>query len=161
MTVVAELGKDAILDAIKHATDGIFSLMLSMEVSPEEPSEHSDPAPIDGVVALLSFTGDWIGTGMLYCDERLACKIGSAMMMTEVKEVTSDVLDGIGEMANMILGSFKEALEGQTGPLQLSVPMVVWGKNFQTRSGIRAFWTVVPFRVAGGIFEVRVCMKPK
>ena len=40
-----------------------------------------------------------------------------------------EVLDGIGELANMILGNFKESIETQTGPLALTVPTVVYGKK--------------------------------
>ena len=67
--------------------------------------------------------------------------------MTEVAEVDGEVLDGIGELANMILGNFKESIETQTGPLALTVPTVVYGKNFQTRTPVLASWTIVPFKV--------------
>jgi CheY-specific phosphatase CheX len=83
------------------------------------------------------------------------------MLMTEVNEVNADVLDGIGEMANMVLGNFKENMFRHTGALSLSIPTVVWGKNFSTRTSLRASWVIVPFTTGDDLFEVRVCMKNK
>jgi chemotaxis protein CheX len=153
--------RNAIVAAVEEATRNVFSMMVNLEVAPQEPIDHPDPEPVDGVVALLGFTGGWIGTGMLFCSDRLACRIGSAMMMAEVHDINGDVLDGIGEMANMVLGNFKEAMEAHLGALTLSVPTVVYGKNFSTRTPVQASWTIVPFLVAQERFEVRVCLKQK
>jgi CheY-specific phosphatase CheX len=157
----SEQERDDIISAVNQATETVFSTMLAMTVQPQPALDRPDPELLDGVVGLLGFTGGWAGTGMLFCEDHFACRIGSAMLMHECKEVNSDVLDGIGEMANMILGNFKEAMEGRTGPLSLSVPMVVYGKNFSTRTPLQMPWIVVPFRIGEDVFQVRVCMKPK
>ena len=149
-----------IVGAIQQATESVFSMMLSLPVEIQPHETVPQPGPVDGVVALLGFTGPWAGTGVLFCDEVFACKIGSAMLMMEVTEINGDVLDGLGEVANMVLGNFKESLESHTGPLGLSVPTVVYGKNFSTRTGIKADWTIVPFRSGDeGRFEVRICIQ--
>jgi chemotaxis protein CheX len=150
-----------IVHALHDATKGVFSTMLGMEVTPGEAIDHEDPEPVNGVIALLGFTGPWVGTGMLYCSEQFARHIGSKMLMAEVHEVNADVLDGIGEMANMVLGNFKENMFQHTGALSLSIPTVVWGKNFSTRTSLRASWVIVPFTTGDDLFEVRVCMKNK
>ncbi len=155
------MDRRTIINAVTTATTSVYSMMANLEVEPQEPEDHADPEPVNGVVAVLGFTGDWLGTGMLYCSERFACRVGSAMIMTEVSEVNGDVLDGIGEMANMILGNFKEAMETHVGPLQLSVPTVVYGKNFSTRTPLKAIWTIIPFKSGDETFEVRVCIKKK
>lgn len=157
----ADTMRGAIIDAINTSTTSVFSVMANLEVVPGTPQDHPDPEPIDGVVALLGFTGGWVGTGMFYCKEKFACRLGAAMLMTEVEDVNSDVLDGVGEMANMVLGNFKEAMESHLGPLSLSLPTVVYGRNFSTRTAVRTKWTIVPFRAGDDAFEVRVCIKPK
>jgi len=159
--IQSETERDAIIGAVNQATETVFSTMLAMAVQAQPALERPDPELLDGVVGLLGFTGGWVGTGMLFCQDHFACRVGSAMLMHECKEVNADVLDGIGEMANMILGNFKEAMEGRTGPLGLSVPTVVFGKNFSTRTPIQVPWIVVPFRFDQDVFQVRVCMKPK
>ncbi len=159
MLAETAINQRAIVDAIRGATENVFSTMMDLAVETLEPTDHEEPGAIDGVVSLLGFTGPWTGTGMFYCSEDFACTLGSALLMTEVEEVNSEVLDGIGELANMILGNFKESIETQTGPLALTVPTVVYGKNFQTRTPVLASWTIVPFKVEDATFEVRVCIK--
>ena len=151
-----------IVGAVQRATESVFSMMLNLPAEVQPPQIVPQPDPVDGVVALVGFAGPWAGTGVLFCDEDFACKMGSAMLMTEVAKINGDLLDGLSEVANMVLGNFKEGLESLTGPLQLSVPTVVYGKNFSTRSGIKAAWTLVPFKSADdGVFEVRVCMRQR
>ena len=159
MLAETAIDQQVIVDAVRGATENVFSTMMELKVEALEPSDHKEPDAVDGVVSLLGFTGPWTGTGMFYCSNDLACRLGSALLMTEVEEVNGEVLDGIGELANMILGNFKETIEPQTGPLALTVPTVVYGKNFQTRSPVLASWTIVPFKVEDTTFEVRVCMK--
>jgi chemotaxis protein CheX len=160
-TAESELEREAIIGAVNHATEAVFSTMLAMAVQVLPALDRPDPELLDGVVGLLGFTGGWVGTGMLFCEDHFACRVGSAMLMHECKEINADVLDGIGEMANMILGNFKEAIEDRTGPLSLSVPTVVYGKNFSTRTPIQVPWIVVPFQLDQDVFQVRVCIKPR
>lgn len=162
MPVETAIDTSVIVGAVQQATESVFSMMLDLPVKVQPHQTVLQPDPVDGVVALLGFTGPWAGTGVLFCDERFARKIGSAMLMTEVNEINGDVLDGLGEVANMVLGNLKESLEPHTGPLGLTIPTVVYGKNFSTRSAIKSAWTVVPFKSGDDErFEVRVCMQQR
>ena len=151
MPAETTMDQQVIVDAVRGATENVFSTMMDLGIEALEPTDHKEPDAINGVVALLGFTGPWTGTGMFYCSDHFACRVGSALLMTEVAEVDGEVLDGIGELANMILGNFKESIETQTGPLALTVPTVVYGKNFQTRTPVLASWTIVPFKPAFSI----------
>ena len=159
MFAESQLGVDTLAAAARSSAENVFSLMLGMEIEALDPFELEDPKPYDGVVSLVTFSGDWIGAGMFCCHEQLACQIGSAMLGRPVENIDSDVLDGIGEMANMIIGNLKEQLEARTGPLALSIPTVVYGKNFSTRTGVRAPWAIQPFRVGEHVLEVRSCAR--
>ena len=161
MPVAAALETDVIVDAVRQATESVFLTMLALEVHVQPHQAIAQPEPLNGVVALVGFTGPWSGTGTLYCQEGFACKIGSAMLLTEIAEVNGDVLDGVGEVANMVMGNFKQSIESHTGPLGLSVPTIVYGKNFSTRSATKSDWLVVPFKAGDDVFEIRVWIKPK
>ena len=154
------LDTGTIADAVREATQAVFSMMLSLEAEVQPHRTVAQPDPVDGVVALIGFTGPWGGTGALYCEEELACKMSSSMLMAEINEINGEVLDGVGEVANMVLGNFKESIETHTGALGLSIPTVVYGKNFSTRSAIKSDWTLVPFQCGSDTFEVRICMQP-
>jgi len=60
----------------------------------------------------------------------------------------------------MIIGSVKNDLERELGPLGLSIPTVVFGKNFRTKSAGHADWIVHRFQWDSDSFEVRICLAP-
>lgn len=155
-----EISNETLFETATLATEQVFSVVLGLQAEASGWREEEDMAPHDGVVSMVTFSGAWIGVGMLCCSKEFACKIGSTMLMQEFDQVDSVVLDGIGEMANMVVGNIKEALEPITGALALSLPTVVFGKNFSTRNAVKSPWVVVSFHCAEGDFSVRICMRP-
>jgi chemotaxis protein CheX len=73
--------------------------------------------------------------------------------------VSEDVLDAVAELANMIIGNVKNALEEQLGPMGMSIPTVVFGHNFTTRGGGAESWTVVPFACERSQLTVKMCLR--
>jgi chemotaxis protein CheX len=110
------------------------------------------------VVALVGFGGDYVGSGMITSSQDLACKMASAMLMTECAEINDDVRDALGEISNMVFGNVKTELEEELGPLSLSIPTVIAGKSFDVRSAASPSWVIVPLALAEDQFEVRVCV---
>jgi len=80
--------------------------------------------------------------------------------MAEFPAVNEDVLDAVAELTNMIIGGVKNDLERQLGPLGLSIPTVVFGRNFRTRSAGTAEWTVVRFPWEGEWLTVKLFLAP-
>jgi len=157
--VGTELDMAAVEEAARSSVSQVFSMMLQSEPSPRPSFQVEEMTPTDGVVALLTYSGDWVGAGIFCCTDQTARNIGSRMLMEELTQMNSEVLDGVGEIANMVLGGIKEQLLPLTGPLALSIPTVVYGKNFVARAGVRAPWIVFPFQESGAIFEVRLCLQ--
>ncbi|MCC6538493.1 MAG: chemotaxis protein CheX [Bryobacterales bacterium] len=130
-----------------------------MEPRRGKPSVDSPgPGPIGGVSAMVGIVGSWTGTGAVSCDEALACKLAGAMLMSQYDKVDDDVLDAMGEIANMVIGNIKTNLESDLGPLQLGVPTVTYGRDFATRSTVKTSWTLVPFECGGDTLFVQVLM---
>ncbi|MGD0297173.1 MAG: chemotaxis protein CheX [Bryobacteraceae bacterium] len=148
-------------DAIKTATQDVFSTMLSVELKPGEVfTEKQEAAPASGVVSLIGLAGPWVGTGSVSCTASLACRIASQMLMAEYPGISEDVLDAVAEVTNMIIGNVKTALENRLGSMLLSTPTVIYGRNFQTRSARNQEWTVVPFEWDNERMCVQVCIAP-
>lgn len=146
---------------ILESTEGVFSTMLGLEVTAREPRiAQGNMGPSFGVAALVGLAGPWIGNGSVDCSATLACTIAGAMLGTEYQAVNDDVLDAMGEVANMIIGNVKTSAEAMVGPLDLSIPTVVYGRNFTTRNQKQNQWTVVPFRCQGEEFQVQVMLIP-
>lgn len=153
---------EEIINEIKQATDEVMTTMLGIETTAGEPvEEQSAPGPTEGVVSLIGLAGPWVGTGSISCSAPTACTLSSKFLMMECPSVNEDVLDAIAELTNMIIGSFKTRAEERLGPMGLSIPTVIFGRNFTTRSVSRNDWTMVPFRFDGGdSFDVHICLTP-
>jgi chemotaxis signal transduction protein/CheY-specific phosphatase CheX len=114
----------------------------------------------DGVVSFIGIAGSWAGTGSLSCSPQLACRVCAQLLMTESSAVDEDVLDAVAELTNMVIGSVKTDLETHLGPLGLSIPTVVFGRNFRTRSAGTAEWMNLAFDWEGERLLVKMCLAP-
>jgi chemotaxis protein CheX len=150
---------DLIVDCISHAGANVFATMLGVEIRQGEVSvETGSPDANDGVMSLIGLAGPWTGAGSISCSPTLACRICSQMLMTESTSVNEDVLDAVAELTNMIIGSVKTDLEQHLGPLGLSIPTVVFGRNFKTRTTGNAAWIVVRLHWDDECLLVKLCL---
>lgn len=147
---------------IRRATEDVFNTMLAVPVEAAEAYvERTPPEHFDGVISFIGMAGAWAGTGSLCCSSRFACTLSSSFLMTELPEVDEQVLDAMGELTNMIIGNVKNEVEEHLGPMGLSIPTVIYGRNFAARSLGRDAWTVVPFYAGENRLDVKICITPK
>jgi chemotaxis protein CheX len=111
-------------------------------------------------VALIGLAGEWVGTASLSCSAPFACRIASQMLMMDAQSVDGEVLDAVAEVANMIIGNVKTELEQDLGPMGMSIPTIIFGKNFSARSAGSEEWLTVPFSCEGEPLEVKFCLAP-
>jgi len=148
-----------LVEVVQAATNEVFTTMLGM--TPEEQAAYQDtnaPLSSNGIVSLIGLAGQWVGTGSISCSATLGCKLASTFMMAEYDAVTDDVLDAMAELTNMILGNVKTSLEEHLGPMGLSIPTVIYGRNFTSRTVGTQEWTIVPFLLEGELLEVQLCL---
>jgi len=150
------------LTGIVHAaTTDVFATMLEMELTPQAPYvQHVPPPPTEGVVSLIGLAGKWVGTGSVFCSAPFACQISSRMLMADFCAVNDEVLDAVAEVTNMVLGNVKTGLEEHLGPMGLSIPTVVYGKNFTAKTAGDGDWNVFPFTCDGELLEVKIHLAP-
>src|SRR5690242_2027457 len=149
------------VERICAATQEVFTTMLSLETAIGESYVETTASPSsEGVVALIGLAGDWIGTASLNCSAAFACRIASQMLMMDAQSVDGDVLDAVAEVANMIIGNVKTGLEQDLGPLGMSIPTIIFGKNFSARSAGSEEWLTVPFFSGSERGEVKFCLIP-
>jgi chemotaxis protein CheX len=145
----------------RHATKDVFGTMLGMEIEPLEAyAESEPPVAAAGILSLIGFAGTWVGNGSFFCTAAMACSIADALLMAEHHTVDEEVLDAMAEMTNMILGNVKTELEAVLGPMLLSIPTVLYGRNFVKRSMGKREWIVIPFNCKEERFEIQICMAP-
>jgi chemotaxis protein CheX len=144
---------------VRDAAHSVFETMLGVTLKDCEPTrEENTPLHSDGVVALVGLAGEWAGTGAFRCSAEMARKVSGLMLMQEFTAVDQDVLDAVGEITNMILGNVKTTFEETLGPMGLSIPTVIYGRNFTTRSVGRSEWSVVPFELDGDSIEIQISL---
>ena len=149
------------VEIIQSAALEVFATMLSQTLVAEDAFTETDSASSsNGVVSLVGLAGPWVGTGSISCSAQCACWIAAQMMMTEYEAVNDEVLDAMAEVTNMIIGNVKTALEERLGPMGLSIPTVIYGRNFKSRAVGNQEWTVVPFLAGGERFSIHVCLAP-
>ena len=153
--------RSEIIQAVHAATAEVFSTMLGVEVelAPVH-ADRSNPAIVEGGMAFVGIGGTWVGSGVISCSASFACRICELFLMTEASAVNEEVLDAVGELTNMIIGNFKTAAEAVVGPLGLSVPTVIFGRNFMSKSLGNNDWLVMPFKCGDDTFEIRVWFAP-
>jgi chemotaxis protein CheX len=152
---------DRIVDAIRSSAQNVFSMMLGLELdNGQSCTDTAPPQANEGVLSFVGLAGSWTGTGSLACSAALACRLSAQMLATEFPAVDEEVLDAIAELTNMIIGNVKTDLEEHLGPLGLSIPTVVFGKNFKAKTAGHAEWSVVRFEWEGEPLMVRVCLAP-
>ncbi len=131
-----------------------FSTMLGCELERGElqmRSEQATPYPISGVIGL---SGKAVGTVVINLSEEVAIKAASAMLMMEINEVNDDVVDAVGELANMVAGAAKAELEQYE--LSVSLPNVITGLDHDIHFPSNSTPIAVPFDSAWGPLRLEV-----
>jgi chemotaxis protein CheX len=155
------IDSDLIVSEIRAAAEDVFSTMLETPLHFAESYCDKGPShPLDGVICLIGMAGEWTGTGTLSCSAEFACRIASRMLMAEYATVDAEVLDAVAEIANMVLGNVKTAMEKSLGTMGMSIPTAIFGKNFLAKSFGDETWTVVLFDCEDQRLEVKLFLKP-
>ena len=148
--------------AVSKASREVFETMLSMtlEIEPSVMRKVIEPETFHGVVALVGVAGTWTGTGHLSCSPHFAQQMAGALLMSEYDSVNEEVLDAVAEVANMIIGNVKTIFEEKLGPLGLTVPTVIYGRNYRTRSAGVKDWVLVRLRSGAESMDINFNLMP-
>jgi chemotaxis protein CheX len=87
------------------------------------------------LTAMVGLAGTYNGLVSVHIPWPLAISFTSLMLGMEVTEINDDVNDAMGEIANMVAGSFKQHLSKGGSDIQLSTPSVVNGTDYVVSSG--------------------------
>ncbi|MEI6209207.1 MAG: chemotaxis protein CheX [Desulfuromonadales bacterium] len=108
----------------------IFTTMVGINISPCQTAEVQTKFT-DSVSALVGFAGCYNGMIGLNTSKRLAIDFTSQMLGMEVTECDDDdVNDALGEIVNMIGGSFKHHFVNDGHEVRLSTPSMISGDEY-------------------------------
>ena len=155
------LDHDLVVQAIRAATEEVFATMLGAAIEFEDDAEAD---PEGGMMALVGLTGHWSGAGTFGCSPALGNRAAAAMFMSEpaadLTAINDEVLDAVAELTNMVVGNIKNTLEQELGPMAISIPSVIYGRNFHFRSLTGKVIAKASFRWDNEPLEVKVVLAP-
>ena len=140
---------------LSEVTKEVFLSMLSLEVDPGEAQSKFSNTYSNTVSGMVGMTGLYKGALAIHATTEVAKKITSQMLFMDVEEVDEDVLDAMGEMANMLAGNMKTALSSNGKDIELSVPSAVTGEKYSLDIKDSGEHLVVPFKADIGSFSVQ------
>lgn len=111
----------------------VFDIMLGTQLHPFEPPVN-EPVNQGEFTALVGLAGSLCGVLSIRCNNQAARIMAGKMLGMPPEEVDNDSWDALGEIANMIAGNFKGKLSGVGNHCMLSVPTIIVGSDYETRS---------------------------
>jgi chemotaxis protein CheX len=108
----------------------IFSTMVGGGVLSSSKAETATHF-LDSVSAMVGFAGGYNGMISINASRLQALRFTSQMLGMDVSECEDDMADALGEIANMIGGSFKHHFIKDGHEVKLSTPSVISGGEYE------------------------------
>ena len=137
----------------------LFSTMLnSKAVRGDVGMAEEGPMKPSEVTALIGWSGPARGTVALALPEETALAVAGRLLATELTEIDDDVMDAVSEVVNIIAGGAKAKFSESAGigTIDLSLPTVIFGAEYNVDYPSQTNWIEVPFVTDLGPLSVRV-----
>jgi chemotaxis protein CheX len=149
--------KAAFINPFLAASMNLFHEYLGITLRSLNPFVRKDPHSLDEVSGIIGLAGDTAGAVVLSFSRQTAMNVVSVFSKKTYTALTNEVLDGVGELVNIIAGNAKQDLTDFR--ISISLPGVVVG------SGTHIHWPdgvpviAIPFDSELGSFSVNVSLK--
>ena len=120
-------------DLLRAITGGVESCLTMCDSSVKcvgmSTVPTSDPGSVTGMIGVHGQVSGFITVNMA---EQVARKAVAGLLQERLDALTPQVVDGVGEMTNIIAGGIKSALSGTPWSFSnVTVPSVIVGQNYQ------------------------------
>ena len=128
--------EDQLVKSLIKDVQDVFINMVGVEDMMHLPIQIDVTTHFKGcLTAMVGLAGIYNGLVSVHIPCQLAVSYTSLMLGMEVTEIDDDVNDAMGEIANMIAGSFKQHLSKGGSDIQLSTPSIINGADYVVSSG--------------------------
>lgn len=135
------------VDKLVASTEEVFATMVFRSLARGLPIEGEALRPGSNVVGTIGFAGSSTGLVAFYSTLDAAREIAGAMLGQPPEEVNGEVPDAIGEVTNMIAGSFRTRMAAEGDVWAISIPTVTMGSDFYIKPMTRGRRVLLPFRM--------------
>jgi len=140
-----------------ESVDDLFGNMLGCRAERGRlVTSEGTPARFD-ITALIGLSGPARGTVALSFPAATAAAMVGRLMGSLAAADEETLIDGVSELVNIVAGGAKARLSRSNGAvIDVSLPMVIRGADFQLQGPSNAVWLDIPFSSELGEFCVRV-----
>ena len=157
-----------------NAINSVFNTMLDQSATLKETLKLSDEnysegarLPMDSGVPMIAGTVGFLGnlTGIIYIFMELPLAMNATCKLLDLTPDDIDiddhelVNDAIGELTNMIVGTFKNDLSNKGYECRMTIPSILRGSNFSIEPAEVALRRIFKFDCSGSSFVIDVLMK--
>jgi chemotaxis protein CheX len=135
-----------------------FEQMLDVKASMGKPELSVTDSGTPDVIGVIGLSGTAQGIVALTLPVQTALKVVSKMVGTEFRSIDSSIIDGVGELINIIAGNAKAKYQGHK--ISISLPTVVRGSIHKMSKMENTVFLMVPFESELGAFSLMVTFRP-
>ena len=139
------------------ASLNLFKEYLGLQVEAGKPHVLDNPGTLYEVSGIIGLAGETVGAVVLSFSRETSIKIVSTMEGRTYTALGKEVIDGVGELINIIAGNAKQDL--LEFRIEISLPGVITGETYRIHwpEGIPV--VSIPFSSEVGPFSVNVSLR--
>jgi len=150
-----------LVDELVASTRAVFKTMVFHDLEAVAPIVGDALRPDASVVGSVAFAGKTSGMVVFYSTLDGANLITASMLGIEPDKVNGELPDAIGELTNLIAGSFRSRMVNLRGDSwAISVPTVTIGTGFSTKYASHVHRALCPFRMGACEIFVELIVTP-
>ncbi len=136
----------------------VFENMLECAPEVGDPRVPGLELEATDLIGIIGLSGSARCTVALRLPVTTALAVISKMVGVDMTSVDSEIIDGVGELTNIIAGNAKSKFSGQS--LSMSLPTVVKGSVLTSSNVNGCEWLELPFSSPLGSFTLAISFKP-
>lgn len=135
-----------------------ISVQCKLESKSRRPFfKGSQPQPPGEILGIVGLAGNgFTGCITISFGSKVYLRLMNGMLDDNRKELSSDVLDGAGELLNIIFSTARKILNDQGHQIQRAVPIVVKGSGMEILHLASNSIVVLPFETEDGDFHIEI-----
>jgi chemotaxis protein CheX len=142
-----------------EATINTFATMANITPVRERVFLKGDGEEVYGVSGIIGLGGEATGAVVLNFPEQVAISAVGRFVGEEFTGITAGVVDGVGELTNIIAGDAKNRLIQKGYKFEIGLPKIVTGRNYITAQNKSVPCIVISFTCELGKFCIEVSLK--
>ena len=138
------------------SVEEVFRLMLGTQCERVDDRASGTTEAEESVTGVVGFGGALSGACVFRCDALSATRVAERMTGLEFKKIDNTVKDAIGELCNVLAGTWKGRVPDLAAHSGLSVPAVITGRDYRLHVQAPEFQLHQDYRFEDASFSVTI-----